>query len=92
MDSGWCPDCNLSLACNMRERIWQSQLSDLELQSRVGHLIFTQAMYGNILFNHRICVPNDSKFRRAILEEAHKSGFTIHHGSSKMYQDLKKNY
>ena len=45
-----------------------------------------------LFFNQRICVPNDVELRRRILEEAHKSEFTIHMGSSKMYQDLKKNY
>lgn len=37
-------------------------------------------------------MPNDLELRREILEETHKSDFTIHPGSSKIYQDLKKNF
>jgi len=40
----------------------------------------------------RIFIPDDSVLKRLILEEAHKSSFTIHPGATKMYQDLKKDY
>jgi hypothetical protein len=39
-----------------------------------------------------MCVPNNDEIKRLILEEAHKSGFSIHPGSTKMYHDLKKGY
>src|SRR4051812_15028599 len=45
-----------------------------------------------IMFNKRICVPDDALLKRRILDEAHKGDFTIHPGSSKMYQDLKRDY
>jgi hypothetical protein len=38
----------------------------------------------------RTVVPNDMELRRDILDEAHKSRYTIHPGSTRMYQDLKK--
>jgi hypothetical protein len=47
---------------------------------------------GAILFEGRICVPSDPEHRRLILEEAHKSSFSIHPGATKMYQDLKREY
>ncbi|XP_050878473.1 uncharacterized protein LOC127082279 [Lathyrus oleraceus] len=53
---------------------------------------FAQSPYGVILFNQRICVPDDTELKRKVLEEGHKGVFTIHPGSSKMYQDLKKDY
>jgi hypothetical protein len=40
----------------------------------------------------RIVVPKDAKLMREILDEAHKTQYTVHPGSTKMYQDLKKNY
>src|SRR5215470_12911731 len=40
----------------------------------------------------RLCVPNDEELRRIILEEAHSSRYTVHPGSTKMYQDLKQLY
>ena len=40
-------------------------------------------------FKNRIIVPDVGDLRQSILKEAHKSGFSIHPGSTKMYQDLK---
>ncbi|XP_072093102.1 transposon Tf2-1 polyprotein isoform X3 [Arachis hypogaea] len=40
-------------------------------------------------FKNRIIVPDIGDLRQRILKEAHKSGFSIHPGSTKMYQDLK---
>jgi hypothetical protein len=37
-------------------------------------------------------IPNDVELRRDILDEAHKTRYTVHPGSTKMYQDLKKNF
>ena len=37
-------------------------------------------------------VPNDSKLKKAILDEAHSGSFYMHLGSIKMYQDLKISY
>jgi hypothetical protein len=37
-------------------------------------------------------VPVDPEIKKIILDEAHKSKFYIHHGGTKMYQDLKKNF
>ena len=35
-------------------------------------------------------VPKDFELRKQILDEAHLSRYSIHPGSSKMYQDLKQ--
>ena len=40
-------------------------------------------------FKGRIIVPDVGTLRQDILKEAHKSGFSIHPGSTKMYHDLK---
>ncbi|XP_025628608.1 uncharacterized protein [Arachis hypogaea] len=40
-------------------------------------------------FKGRIIVPDVRDLRQSILEKAHKSRFSIHPGSTKMYQDLK---
>ena len=36
-----------------------------------------------------LCVPDVSDLRGTMLEEVHNSRYTIHPGSTKMYQDLK---
>lgn len=83
---------NLNVISELRENINESQLLDEELQVMSTQPGFTQAMDGVLSFNQRICVLKDMELRRRVLEEAHKNVFTIHPGSSKMYQDLKKNY
>jgi hypothetical protein len=37
-------------------------------------------------------VPADPKIKKTIFDEAHMSKFSIHPGSTKMYQDLKQNF
>ena len=43
---------------------------------------------GTIWFKNRICVPDIDSLRETILKEAHDSVYSIHPGSTKMYQDL----
>ncbi|GJV61665.1 putative reverse transcriptase domain-containing protein [Tanacetum coccineum] len=40
----------------------------------------------------RIYIPFQRNFKELLLEEAHKSKYSIHPGATKMYLDLKKNY
>jgi hypothetical protein len=43
-------------------------------------------------FEQRLVVPVDPELRKEIFDEAHLSKFSIHPGSTKMYQDLRKNF
>jgi hypothetical protein len=47
---------------------------------------------GIIWFNDRIVVPKYVEVRQQILDEAHLSRYSIHPGSTNMYQDLKQHY
>jgi hypothetical protein len=53
---------------------------------------FTEDEQGTIWFKNRICVPEIDCLRETILKEVHDSTYSIHHGSTKMYQDLKQKY
>ena len=44
---------------------------------------------GVLWFESRLVVPKNHQLRKQILDEAHLSKFSIHPGSTKMYQDLK---
>ncbi|XP_058741647.1 uncharacterized protein LOC131614034 [Vicia villosa] len=83
---------NLRIENELWERIRQAQWNDVELQAKANLPDFVRTSDGLILFGRRMCVPNDTELRRLILDEAHKSKFTIHPGSTKMYQDLKGNF
>nr|GEU55231.1 reverse transcriptase domain-containing protein [Tanacetum cinerariifolium] len=47
---------------------------------------------GNLCFNGRIWLPCYGDLRTVIMNESHKSKYSIHSGPDKMYQDLKKLY
>ena len=47
---------------------------------------------GLLRFRDRIYVPPKVGLREEILEEAHRSKYTIHPGATKMYNDLKKSF
>ncbi|GJW63720.1 putative reverse transcriptase domain-containing protein [Tanacetum coccineum] len=45
-----------------------------------------------LCLNNRSWIPRFGDLRALIMHESHKSKYSIHHGSDKMYQDLKKLY
>jgi hypothetical protein len=53
---------------------------------------FREDDQGVVWFNNRIVVSRNEEVRQQILDEAHLSRYSIHPGSTKMYQDLKQHY
>ncbi|GJW06954.1 putative reverse transcriptase domain-containing protein [Tanacetum coccineum] len=49
-------------------------------------------VYGMLCLNNRSWIPCLGDLRALIMHESHKSKYSIHPGSDKMYQDLKKLY
>ncbi|XP_071902691.1 uncharacterized protein [Coffea arabica] len=47
---------------------------------------------GILRFQNRVVVLKDEALKKKILEESHRSRYTVHPGSGKMYQDLKSLY
>jgi hypothetical protein len=81
------------------DRIKLSQENDLELQrlmEKANHSNTSGFHFTNDdvlgMGDARIVIPNDVELRRDILDEAHKTRYTVHPGSTKMYQDLKKKF
>nr|GEZ09134.1 reverse transcriptase domain-containing protein [Tanacetum cinerariifolium] len=63
-------------------------------ESKEGH---TQGEIGttsgwNLMFNDKSWLPCYDELRSVIMHESHKSKYSIHPGSDKMYQDMKKLY
>ena len=44
---------------------------------------------GMLVMEDRVCVPDTGELRRQIMDEAHFTPYTMHPGSTKMYQNLK---
>ncbi|XP_075473943.1 uncharacterized protein LOC142505001 [Primulina tabacum] len=47
---------------------------------------------GILWMKGRLCVPDSDNLRQEIMTEAHKSKFSVHPGSTKMYRDLKNSF
>jgi hypothetical protein len=82
----------------LEQEIRKGQIGDAKIQE-IKDLItegrgleFTEDEQGTIWFKNRICVPDIDSLRETILKEAHDSDYSIHSGSTKMYQDLKQKY
>ena len=45
-----------------------------------------------IWMGNRLCVPNNKELKEEVMEEAHRSAFSIHPGETKMYQDVKEHF
>lgn len=59
------------------------------LDSKLG---FWVIQYGILVFQERICVPNDATLKEHILNEAHRSRYIVQPDSMKMYHNLKLGY
>jgi hypothetical protein len=72
---------------------------DDEKINEIGQLIrdgkgkdFHEDAEGVVWFKDRLCVPDIKSIWELILKEAHETAYSIHPGSEKMYQDLKKRF
>jgi hypothetical protein len=90
----------LSIESTLRDKIIMSQLNDEGIKIIKLRLSQGEAKYkcfridhqGVLWFNKRIVVPKDHQLRKQIFDEAHLSKFSIHPGSTKMYQDLRQHF
>lgn len=53
---------------------------------------FRVANDGSLMMGQRLYVPDDEIVKQIVLQEAHKSKFSIYPGSTKIYRDLKHLY
>ncbi|KAL4032488.1 hypothetical protein IC575_005566 [Cucumis melo] len=51
---------------------------------------FSISSNDGLTFDKRLCMPENSAVKTELLSEAHSSPFTMHPGSMKMYQDLRR--
>ncbi|XP_075521371.1 uncharacterized protein LOC142554593 [Primulina tabacum] len=82
----------------LTDRIRQEQPNDnqlMELRSKAdkkGNREFAMNTDDLLTWRGRICVPSGNAIRRDVLTEVHIASYSIHPGSTKMYQDLRRLY
>jgi hypothetical protein len=88
----------VELEPTLEREIKEAQKNDEKI-SEIRRLIldgkgkdFREDAEGVIWFKDRLCVPNVQSIRELILKEAHETAYSIHPGSEKMYQYLKKKF
>nr|CAE05379.1 OSJNBa0022F16.3 [Oryza sativa Japonica Group] len=80
------------------DQVREAQINDPDIQEikknmRRGKAIgFLKDEQGTVWLGERICVPDNKDLKDAILKKAHDTLYSIHPGSTKMYQDLKERF
>jgi hypothetical protein len=90
----------LAAKSNLYDRIVTAQCNDEGIQLIKQKLAEGDPKYNCfqkdsndvVWFGKRLVVPVDPEIRKTIFDEAHVSKFSIHPGSTKMYQYLKQNF
>ncbi|TYK29713.1 ty3-gypsy retrotransposon protein [Cucumis melo var. makuwa] len=88
----------LTVQPTLRQKIIVAQGNDPYLVEKrclteAGQVVeFSMSSDGGLLFEMRLCVPADSAVKTELLTKAHSSPFSMHPGSTKMYQNLKRVY
>jgi hypothetical protein len=88
----------LEVQSTLEQEIRKWRLDDAGIQKimksmKQGEALdFTEDEQETVWFKDRLCVPETRNLRETILREAHDSAYSIHPGSTKMYQDLKQRY
>ena len=84
---------------SLLSRVIESQSQDAEIvsirdrvQSGIGDEGWTVHADGSLQYRGRVVVPQLIDLRKEILKEFHCSRFAVHPGSTKMYQDLHRQY
>jgi hypothetical protein len=89
---------NIALIPTIKEDVIAAQRMDVGMgyihrRLELGEAqCFWQDVDGVLWFKDCLVVLKDLKLHRKIMDEAHCSRYSIHPGTNKMYQDLKKNF
>ncbi|GJV85702.1 putative reverse transcriptase domain-containing protein, partial [Tanacetum coccineum] len=89
----------MTIHSNLPDQIRNAQLEAMKKKNvkaeNLGRLIkkiFDVRSNGTKYFDKRIWLPRYGGLRNLIMHESHKSKYSIHPGSDKMYQDMKQLY
>ena len=89
---------SLTIQPTLIKKIKSSQVDDAQIVKIIGEvqegkrLEFNMSNDGVLRFRNRLCVPNDFALKKEIMEEAHRTPYSVHPGSTKMYRDIQETY
>ena len=80
------------------KKIKRSQVDDAQIVNIIGEVQegkrpeFNVSNDGVLRFGNRLYVPNDFALKKEIMEEAHRTPYSMHPSSTKMYHDIRETY
>jgi hypothetical protein len=84
------------------EKVKQAQIKDPKIVRLIADLVVDSLddcptqwrvdQDGSLRMGNRLVVLIDLELRKEILQESHRSRFTIHPGGTKMYRDMKRTF
>ncbi|GJY12857.1 putative reverse transcriptase domain-containing protein, partial [Tanacetum coccineum] len=77
---------------NLRVKTWGKLIENAKISRSVREQKLEPRANGTLCLNGRSWLPCYGDLRTVIMHESHKSKYSIHPGSDKMYQDMKKLY
>lgn len=83
---------------NLRNRILKMQgedkaLEKIRLEVRINDAgEYREETNNAITIEGKLCIPHNEELRNEILSKARDTPYIAHHGSTKMYQDLKNKF
>ena len=91
---------HISVEPTLHDQVIMAQLRDKSVEIIKQQVLEGENKYkcfrvdhkGILWFEDRLVVPKNHELQKQILDEAHLSKFSIHQGSTKMYQDLRQNF
>ncbi|XP_042019055.1 uncharacterized protein LOC121766889, partial [Salvia splendens] len=87
------PTHDLELAAVVHAlKIWRHHLYGVRCEIYTDHKSLKYFFEQKELNMGRLCVPKDEGLRMEIMREAHETPYAAHPGSTKMYQDLKRQF
>ena len=85
---------SLTIQPTLIEKIKSSQVNDAQIVKIIEEVQERKRPKFNVFnvsflrFGNRLCVPNDFALKKEIMEEAHRTPYLVHPGSTKMYRDI----
>jgi hypothetical protein len=88
---------SMALGETLVQKIITAQKDDQWIKDRVERIDekgseMTIGKDGGVRLRNRLVVPKVPSLKLEICDEAHKSKYTVHPGSTKMYKDLRRNF
>lgn len=93
---------SMTVQPSLISKVIQEQAQDVGMRAKMVELTieptfiglseWTIGNDGGLRYRGKLCVPESKNLKREIMDEAHRSKYTVQSGSTKMYKDLRRQF